>query len=219
MVKQSLRQRAITLRKKGFSYNLILEKIPVSKSTLSVWLRDIPYKPNKQVQQRVNDGLLKSAQKKQAQKARQIKAQHAAARKDVRFISKRDLFMLGIGLYWGEGEKSFENIRFANSDPEIIKVMMKWFRDICTVPDSHFRITVHAYSDTDISKAIAFWSSITKISKGQFLKSQIDKRSGKVIKRGKSPHGTLHIRVRSCGDKQFGVLLHRRIVGWIRAVR
>ncbi len=35
------KQRARELRGQGFSYNQILEQVRVSKSTLSLWLRDI----------------------------------------------------------------------------------------------------------------------------------------------------------------------------------
>ena len=35
------KQRAITLRKQGLSYNEILKKVPVSKSSLSLWLRSV----------------------------------------------------------------------------------------------------------------------------------------------------------------------------------
>ncbi|MDD3728951.1 MAG: hypothetical protein PHH50_01355 [Candidatus Pacebacteria bacterium] len=35
------KEKAIKLRKKGLSYNDILKEIPVAKSTLSLWLRDV----------------------------------------------------------------------------------------------------------------------------------------------------------------------------------
>ena len=36
------KQRALALRRQGWSYNDILKEVGVSKSTLSLWLRDVP---------------------------------------------------------------------------------------------------------------------------------------------------------------------------------
>ena len=62
MVKSVLREKAIALRKAGYSYNLILEQVPVSKSTLSIWLADVPYYPNSQVLNRVRGAAIAVAQ-------------------------------------------------------------------------------------------------------------------------------------------------------------
>jgi transposase len=47
MAKRELKFKAVELRGKGFSYTDIKEKIGVSKSTLSDWLKSIKYQPNK----------------------------------------------------------------------------------------------------------------------------------------------------------------------------
>ena len=48
MVKLLLQKRAIEMRKAGYSYTYIKNKIGVSKSTLSSWLSKIVYIPNKE---------------------------------------------------------------------------------------------------------------------------------------------------------------------------
>lgn len=66
---------------------------------------------------------------------------------------------------------------------------------------------------------MTFWSKTTKIPKSQFGKMKIDKRTEKSKKKkGKLPYGTLHLYVKSCGEKEFGRSLHRKIMGWIYAV-
>ena len=42
MARKLDKQKAISLRNKGYSYNQIKEKIKVSKGTLSGWLSDMP---------------------------------------------------------------------------------------------------------------------------------------------------------------------------------
>ncbi|MEI8343923.1 MAG: hypothetical protein WCF93_03175 [Candidatus Moraniibacteriota bacterium] len=49
MKETNKKQQAISLRKKGFSYNLITDKIGTLKSALSAWLKDVPFLPNKEV--------------------------------------------------------------------------------------------------------------------------------------------------------------------------
>ncbi len=41
MSKNSQKEKAIALRRKGLSYSEILKEIPVAKSTLSLWLRSV----------------------------------------------------------------------------------------------------------------------------------------------------------------------------------
>jgi transposase len=40
-MRKSLKRIAIQLRREGYSYSEILKKVPVAKSTLSLWLRSV----------------------------------------------------------------------------------------------------------------------------------------------------------------------------------
>jgi len=214
----SLKERTIEYRKQGYSYNMISEKLGIAKSTLSDWLREIPYKPNEEVLKRVKLGQLKSAQFKHNQRLASIAAMRSLAKKELGKIMKRDLWLLGIGLYLGEGSKLYERIRIINSDPAIIKLAIKWFKEICGLKDRNFSLAIHIYPDNDIETTINYWSKVTGIPKKQFEKVQIDRRinkSGK--KKRKLPYGTAHLAIRANGKKEFGRVLHRRIMGWIEA--
>lgn len=218
MQKSEIKEKAIAYRKKGYSYSMIprLLNLSLSKSTLSNWLRDIPFSPNKEVTERINKALLKSAQFKHHQKRRNIRNMRILAQKDLGKISHRDLWFLGIGLYLGEGTKIRESIRIINSDPDIIKLAIKWFYDVCGLKTKNIRIAIHIYPDNNIQKTIDFWSKITGVPKKQFGKTQIDVRTNKSSKKHRRlPYGTAHITICSCGKKEFGVNLHRRIMGWI----
>lgn len=211
-----LKEKAIKLRQKGYSYNLIKERINVSKSTLSNWLSKIEFIPNQTVIKRIGLAKLRSALFKQKLKFQSIKAAKEEAKKDIASISKRDLLMLGIGLYLGEGDKAHENIRFVNSDPKIIKLAMKWFTDICGAEMKNFKPYLHLYPDNDVKTSSRFWSEITGIPIEQFGKITIDKRKNKTtIKRRSLPHGTLHLQVKSNRAPNLGVKLHRKIMAWI----
>lgn len=210
---------AIKLRKQGYSYNYINKKTNIPKSTLSNWLSKIPHTPNeyslsKEKQARKQSGLVKTRQKNQSiEKAREM------GKKDVGSLSKRDVFMLGIGLYIGEGAKTQNIIRIINADPKIIKFAVKWFKDICKLSENNLTLAIHLYPDNNIEHCVNYWSKITNIPINQFGKTQIDKRVGKkVSKRGHLPYGTAHLTVRSGGKKEFGVFLSRRIQTWMDEV-
>lgn len=215
---RSLRSRAVLLRQRGWSYNVIAQRLGVGKSTLSHWLRTIPYTPNRAVIRRIRLGPARAAESKQRVKLQQIDTLRVQGRKELGILSKRDLWLLGLGLYAGEGTKLYEDVRLINSDPHIIRLAMRWFRKTCGVPDQNFSAVIHLYPDTSQQAALNYWSGITRIPRRQFEKIQVDRRQDKSPrKRRQLPYGTLHIKVYSRGDRRFGVALHRRIMGWIEA--
>ena len=216
MTKLALKSKAIALRKKGYSYNLIREKVPVSKSTLSLWLADIPFTPNEKVRNRVKRASSRVVQWSQKRKRESEDRARKEAQHDVGKIDARDLFMLGIGLYIGEGSKTGGNVRIINADPQVISLAIRWFEDIFGLNTKHFSITMHLYPDNDIEQSLAFWSRAAGIPKHQFGKTQIDTRIKKAKKRGMLRHGTAHLVVKAKGEKRFGVFLFRKIKALIR---
>ncbi len=219
MRSQNTKEKAIKYREQGCSYAMISEKLGLCKGTLSYWLKEIPYKPNKETLQRIQFAVFKSSQIAHDRKILNIKTTKRKAKKEIGKITKRDLWLLGIGLYLGEGMKSQESVRIINSDPEIIKIAIKWFKEICGLSTQNFNLAIHTYPDNNIKKTVAYWSKITEIPKSQFGKTQVDKRINKSVRKiGKLPYGTAHLTIRAWGEERFGVKLHRRIMGWIEAI-
>lgn len=218
-MKSHLHQQAIELRKKGWSYNIIHDRLKVAKSTLSHWLRDVPSTPNAAVIKRIKAGPARAGALNHQKRIDSIKKAKSLALQDIGNLTKRDLFMIGLGLYIGEGSKQYEDIRITNSDPNVIKMAIKWFRIVCEVPEENFTIVAHLYPDISEKLALTFWSELTQLPLTQFGKSQIDRRTNKTYKKARIlPYGTVDIRVRACGNPRLGVLLHRRIIGWIEAI-
>jgi len=123
--------------------------------------------------------------------------------------------MLGLGLYIGEGMKSTQITRFVNSNPAIVKIIIRWFVDVIGLRRENFTIRIHLYPDSNVRKSLQFWSETTNIPLSQFQKTQIDRRvNKKAFKAGKLPHGTAHLTIRALAEKRFGVFLARRILGW-----
>src|SRR5438067_3463226 len=113
-MKSDLKDKAIFLRKAGYSYSHIQKEIVVSKSTLCLWLSDIPYKPNAEMLLKLDKARLASAQAKKNLKDKSFLEASIEAGKEVGLLSNRDLFMLGLGVYIGEGTKTHDIIRVIN---------------------------------------------------------------------------------------------------------
>lgn len=215
----SIKEKAINFRRRGYSYGMISQELGLAKSTISGWLREIPYEANNEVIKRIGLARARSAQNRHEIKIQSIKKAKLEASQEIGRITKRDLFFLGLGLYLGEGSKLHENIRIINSDPEIICLAIKWFRKNCGLKDENLIISIHIYPDLDEKEVKNYWSNITSIPLAQFRKTQIDIRTNKTTKkRHKLPYGTAHLRIISRGKTKFGVFLHRKIIGWIEEV-
>ena len=215
----TVREKVFKLRKEGYSYKYISEKTDIGKSTLSGWLSGIPYTPNKRTIERIGKARTASGFAKAKQKLKSIETAGREAKNDIGQLIKRDLFMLGIGIYIGEGSKTNDIVRVINADPKIIRFAVKWFEEVCGLPRENFRIRLHLYPDNDIRKSMGFWSNVSGIPIGQFQKTQIDLRKNKkILKKGKLPYGTAHLSVQSNGKKEFGVFLARKINAWIGEV-
>ncbi len=215
-----MKTKARILREKGYSYSFIQKEIPVAKSTLSYWLADIPYTPNQETVLCIGKARAASGVAKNKLKIDSFKRAKEEAQKDVGgLLSKRDIFMLGLGLYAGEGTKTHDIVRLINANPKIIKFAILWFKEVCGLKNINFMVRIHLYPDNDIQEALSYWSQAVGIPIIQFQQTQVDTRIGKkVSKRGKLPFGTAHLSIKSMGNKDFGVFLARKINAWIDEV-
>ncbi len=215
----SVKEKAIKLRKEGYSYGLIKEQTGISKSTLSCWLSGLSYTPNKETKKRIGKARSNSIITRNRKKLCIHKQIELQAKKEIGDISKRDLFMLGISLYIGEGAKTQKIIRIINADPRVINLAMRWFCEICAMDISNFSLAIHLYPDNNIQESLKYWHKQTNIPLKQFGKTQVDKRKKKsTIRNNKLPFGTAHLTIRSNGKKELGVLLFKKIEYWMNLV-
>lgn len=216
---RSLKRQALTLRAQGFSYAIISQKIGIPKATLSGWLSNVPYSPNKAVRNRIALSTKNLVEGRRKDKKDSLFRAATQAEKDIGVFSARDIFMLGIGIYIGEGSKTASVVRVVNSDPRIITFSIKWLKLVCGLKMENFRIRLHLYPDCDKVAAESYWSKETGLERRYFQSAQIDSRKNKrKDRKGKLPYGTAHVSVVSRGKKEFGVYLFRRIHFWMEKV-
>ncbi|XOA42958.1 MAG: hypothetical protein ACKKMV_02445 [Candidatus Nealsonbacteria bacterium] len=173
---QEIKQKAFSLRSKGYSVKEISDKLNIAKSTSSLWVRYI--KLNKKAKQRLRERrLLKyykgslSWQKKRSEEKKRYKSLALGVIRKV----KKDLNHLKLYcalLYWCEGGKNYkDSIRFVNSDPLLINTFLSLFRRAFLVDEKKFRVLMHLHAYHDEQEQKDFWSNLTKIPKEQFNKT------------------------------------------------
>lgn len=208
-MKSEAKSTAIGLRKNGFSYSQIRRNIQVSKSTLSLWLRDV------ELDYGEAEKLLKGREisRDRASKAKKLDRVNRtnvlveSGRKEVISLIDNPLFFAGLMLYWAEGAKnSSEQVKFTNSDESMIILIMKWFRESCKVPEGKFRLHLHIHNMHHRPDAEGYWSKLTGIPKNQFYKTFV-KQSTLRHRRNVLYNGTCAVVV---NDRAF----FRRITGW-----
>lgn len=211
------KELAVGLRKQGLTYREILKTVPVSKSSLSYWLKDIrlSFEQQRRIQYK-NEGIRRKFVEYNEVKSRQARETKESiikdAEKEIGGLSRRELQLVGIALYWAEGYKAHacSTVEFVNTDPAMINLAMRWFREICGVDDSQFRIRIQAHNPNNIEKAEEYWSRKTGVPIEQFTKAYTKISSGSKRKSGNlAPYGICSIRVSD-------VKLFSRIRGWLQ---
>jgi len=208
--------KAINLRKRGLSYNEISRELAIPKSTLSGWFQKIPFSAEmkKRNISRLKKILAKNITDYNKKRSKRIRGEWLMLQKKssqtIKTLSRRELMLVGAALYWAEGYKKTNwNLSFSNSDPQMIKVIMVFFRTVCSVPQKKFRVQMQLYHNHLEGISKKFWSKITKIPECQFTKTIYQTSSASKLKRGNTlPHGTIRIRVND-------VNLVNTIKGWI----
>ena len=105
----------------------------------------------------------------------------------------RELLVAGTMLYYGEGAKTGTTVDLANSDPNILKLFLKFLRNICGTDERRLRFYLYCFSNQNKVQLIKFWCKYLGISKNNFTKPYVrNTRQGNISR--KMPYGVLHIR-------------------------
>lgn len=208
---------AIKLRKKGYSYKQILQRVSVSKGTISLWCRHVNLTLEqmevllKRKLRGAEKGRFITASNKKRIRLNEIKKYKDEGMNEIGKLTSRDRFVIGVALYAGEGGKT--NFGFANSEPKIIAYMMEWFREFCHIPENKLKGGIWIHDNLDAKKAIEFWSKLTRIPVNQFYKTYVvkNKKDSKKIRKNIHSYGVFSIRISD-------VKVHRKIMGWMAGV-
>src|SRR5258706_2756189 len=125
MAKSELRLEAREMREKGKSVRDISKELHVSKSTASIWTRDIILSVEQLERLRKSMlrggelGRVKGALIQKQRRLAIIENCNSEGVKEVAKLSEREFLMAGLALYWAEGSKKNGKLSFCNSDPNL----------------------------------------------------------------------------------------------------
>src|SRR5258706_11803333 len=132
MAKSEEKIKARSLRKGGESLKVIAKILNVSPRSVSNWCRDIELTKEQtlNLEKRTTDPNYGNRQKYlnliKANKNSKIEKLRDEGAKEINKLSKRELFLVGVSLYWAEGFKKDSQVGFANSDPKMINLFLRW---------------------------------------------------------------------------------------------
>jgi hypothetical protein len=221
IMKNAAKLKAESLRHQGRSIKEIARKVGVSQSTASRWCFDITLSPDqleKLEEDRKKAGMQALAPwilRNRRMKNDDIKKQGMYGRKDLAHMTKRDLFMIGLGLYWGEGYKrGSQECGFTNSDPEMIRIILVWFNKCYGVSIENViaRLTINLRYKNQAEKLAEMWSQETSIPLSKFGKPTFINGYNSSKLNERTYRGTLRIKVRR------GTSLRRRILASVAEV-
>jgi hypothetical protein len=219
--KDDLRAQARELRVQGHDYEEIATQLGVSKSSVSLWVRDMPvpsrlsYEENRR---RSTEGVRRYwATERRVRRTRRA-SEVAAAAAEVGDLTSREILIAGAVAYWCEGAKrrsiqSAERIVFVNSDAGLIRFFLR-FLAAAGVQRNDLRFCVAIHESADGEAAQRFWQEVTGAQAEQFTKPSLKRHNPKTNRKnvGNDYHGCLRVSVRQSST------LYRRIEGWASAV-
>jgi hypothetical protein len=202
-VKEQEKARALRAQNRTLAY--IAQTLGVSKSSVSLWVRDVPFTPTLRL-----CGPHRRPHPAHEAKLRQIEALNREGRERIGRLSDEEFLVAGLALYAGEGAKGDGTVQFANTDPAMIRFFCAWLRQFFDVDASRLRVRVYLHEGLDLEGAEAFWSKLTGVPRKQFRQAHRAVPDAS-IRHNKHEHGCAYVYYCSSAT-------HRQIMGLVRAL-
>jgi hypothetical protein len=203
VVKTTERRLARQMRAEGRSVSEIARSLNVSKSSASLWVRDIPLSAAQReslLRRSVRyDGQWKGAAANAAiGRSRRLAYQCEGRR---RAIDASADYIGGCMLFWAEGDKARNHVGMANSDPELLACFVQFLRRHFAVENDKMRIACNLFAD-HAERIVAiedFWLQTLDLTRANLRKSMVNKYSkhSQKKRRNRLPYGTCKLVVHS----------------------
>jgi hypothetical protein len=218
--KDELRAKARDLREQGLDYEQIVAELGVSKSSVSLWVRDLPRPPGlsyEECRKRSAEGVRKYWAAERPIREAERQAVCAAAFAQIGLLADREVLIAGAIAYWCEGAKNkpyrrTDRVIFMNSDQALIKFFLR-FLEAAGVECERLVYSVQIHETADVGAAEGFWLDVTQAHPSQFRRPTLKRHNPKTVRKntGGDYHGCLRIEVVRSS------ILYRQIEGWATA--
>lgn len=218
--KDDLRAKARELRKQGLDYEDIVAELGVSKSSVSLWVRDLPRPPGLSYEEclkRSAEGVRRYWAAERPIREAERAAISAAAAAQLGELNDREILIAGAIAYWCEGAKNkpyrrTDRVIFMNSDPALIKFFLR-FLEAAGIEREDLIYCVQIHETADVEAAQRFWLDVTQGHPTQFRRPTLKRHNPSTVRKntGDGYRGCLRVEVR----RSTG--LYRKIEGWAAA--
>jgi len=132
------REEARRLRAEGKTLQEIADALDVSKSSVSIWVRDVPFTPSKR-----RYGPQRRPHPFHERKVREIAECDAEGIRTIGALSSAAFLAAGVALYAGEGSKTDGAVKLANTDARIVAFFCAWLRAHFEIDESRLRVRLY----------------------------------------------------------------------------
>jgi hypothetical protein len=218
--KDDIKAQARELRTQGLAYHEIADRLGVSKSSVSLWVRDLPRPPRlsyAENRRRSAEGVRRYWAKERELRGVLRADEVGVAAAHIGDLTDREVLIAGAIAYWCEGTKrkphyNFDRVVFVNSDPRLILFFLRFLATAGIQPDD-LTFCVQIHETADVEAAQRFWQEVTGALPSQFKKPTLKRHNPKTNRKnvGNGYHGCLRIYVLRSSA------LYRKIEGWASA--
>jgi len=203
-MKTAEREEARRLRTaEGRSVKEIARLVGVSRSSVSIWVRDIELRPEQEAVLLARNPAYNGQRNGSAANRERGRARRRGYQQRGRLLARRGdvLYLAGCMLWWAEGARSRHSVCFTNSDPEMARFFVRFLRDCFGVQSHAISIYCNLFADHEERQREIeqFWLEHLGLSSSCLRKSSINtySRYTKKKRTNKLPYGTCRIVVYS----------------------
>ena len=209
------KEKAIELRRLGKSYREIRDILGIPLGTLSDWFtkESWSYEIGLRLteERRKNSKIeIKELHRIRGLQLREIyRTGREDAEKEFHLLNEDPLFVAGVVIYWGEGDKvSKNNCRISNTDPKMVKLFKAFLEDICNIPLVKIRCSLLLYPDLDEENCKLHWHRETGMPLENFTKTMFIK----------GRHKTKRLSYGVCNLVVSSRYLKEKMLVWLRLI-
>lgn len=196
-VKKEIRFKAREMRAQGYSIKEIAEALHVSRSSVSLWVRDVA----------LTEGQAQALKERQrlwgAQNAGATRNRVLAAEQRLRYqqagraqaSAGSPLHRMGCMLYWAEGAKDRNGLNFVNSDPYMLCLFVRFLCEELAVTDNEIALYIHCHTEewVEIDRITTYWLTLLQLPSSALRKVLF--KIGSQTRRNNLPNGVCSVRV------------------------
>jgi transposase-like protein len=198
-VKTREREAARKLRREGAAINEIARRLGVSKSSVSIWVRDIGLtreqmrvllERNPAYNRQLSGWTKLAARRRDERRAWQEEGRRIARLRDPSFVA-------GCMLYWAEGSKGRNQLQFTNSDPVMARFFVEFLETHFDLAKTDIKITCNLFAD-HLAKQRGIeqhWLEVLGLPRESLRKSVVNvySKHSQRKRAGNLPYGTCRV--------------------------